>query len=62
MNENGDAYDRERFEQLVTDLHRDALREAPGRDEHLGGPCARSGLRNLKERAKQRVPVRMESA
>jgi len=32
------------------------------RNERLGGPCDRSGLRNLKERAKQRVLVRKESA
>lgn len=31
-------------------------------NERLGGPCDRSGLRNLKERAKQRVLVRKESA
>ena len=36
MSGNGDAYDRELFEQLETDLRRGAVREAPGRDEHLG--------------------------
>jgi hypothetical protein len=36
MNENGDAYDRELFEQLATDPRRGALREAPGRAFNFG--------------------------